>query len=125
MNNSTPYLVNQSDQSKEKSNDLPYNMEAEQQLLGALIRNNDLIDKCNNTKLKAEHFYIKQHGQIYERINKSLSTGKTANLIFLKTYVFVENWPEKIPIKLEIIPIKIPCKRGIEDFLFFADRYDI
>ena len=86
MSNSTPYLVNQSNQLKEKSNDLPYNMEAEQQLLGALIRNNDLIEKCNNTKLKAEHFYIKQHGQIYERINKSLSTGKTANLIFLKTY---------------------------------------
>ena len=86
MSNSTPYLVNQSDQLKEKSNDLPYNMEAEQQLLGALIRNNELIEKCNNTKLKAEHFYIKQHGQIYERINKSLSTGKTANLIFLKTY---------------------------------------
>jgi len=86
MSNSTPYLINQDNQSKEKTADLPYNMEAEQQLLGALIRNNDLIDKCNNTKLKAEHFYIKQHGQIYDRINKSLSAGKTANLIFLKTY---------------------------------------
>ena len=67
--------------------ELPHNIEAEQQLLGALIRNNDLIEKCNNTKLSGEHFYNKLHGEIYEKINKSLSTGKTANIIFLKTFL--------------------------------------
>ena len=56
MNNSTPYLVNQSDQLKEKSNDLPYNMEAEQQLLGALIRNNDLIENAITQNLKLNIF---------------------------------------------------------------------
>ena len=72
MSNSTPYLINQKEESENKNTDLPNNIEAEQQLLGALIRNNDLIEKCNNTRLKQEHFYIKQHGEIYERINKSL-----------------------------------------------------
>ena len=97
MSNSTPYLINQKEDSENKNTDLPNNIEAEQQLLGALIRNNDLIEKCNNTRLKQEHFYIKQHGEIYERINKSLSTGKTANLIFLKTYFENDeeiNWDE-------------------------------
>ena len=97
MSNSTPYLINQKKESDNKSIDLPHNIEAEQQLLGALIRNNDLIEKCNNARLKQEHFYIKQHGEIYERINKSLSTGKTANLVFLKTYFENDeeiNWDE-------------------------------
>ena len=97
MSNSTPYLINQKEESENKNTDLPHNIEAEQQLLGALIRNNDLIEKSNNTRLKQEHFYIKQHGEIYERINKSLSTGKTANLVFLKTYFENDeeiNWDE-------------------------------
>ena len=86
MNTSTPYLVNEDTNSEGNSLELPHNIEAEQQLLGALIRNNDLIEKCNNTKLSSEHFYNKLHGEIYEKINKSLSTGKTANIIFLKTF---------------------------------------
>ena len=86
MNTSTPYLVNENDKSEGNTLELPHNIEAEQQLLGALIRNNDLIEKCNNTRLSGEHFYNKLHGEIYEKINKSLSTGKTANIIFLKTF---------------------------------------
>ena len=86
MNTSTPYLVNEDENSNENRLELPHSIEAEQQLLGALIRNNDLIEKCNNTRLSGEHFYNKLHGEIYEKINKSLSTGKIANIIFLKTF---------------------------------------
>ena len=86
MNNSTPYLVNKEADTEGNSLELPHNIEAEQQLLGALIRNNDLIEKCNNTRLNGEHFYNKFHGEIYDKINKSLSSGKTANIIFLKTF---------------------------------------
>ena len=87
MNNSTPYLVNKEADTEGNSLELPHNIEAEQQLLGALIRNNDLIEKCNNTRLNGEHFYNKFHGEIYDKINKSLSSGKTANIIFLKTFL--------------------------------------
>ena len=86
MNTLTPYLVDEETNSKGNLLELPHNIEAEQQLLGALIRNNDLIEKCNNTKLSGEHFYNKLHGEVYDKINKSLSTGKTANIIFLKTF---------------------------------------
>ena len=58
-----------------QNQEIPSNIEAEQQLLGALIRNNDLIERCNSTRLSGEHFYNKLHGEIYEKINKSLSTG--------------------------------------------------
>ena len=74
MNTSTPYLVNEDENSNENRLELPHSIEAEQQLLGALIRNNDLIERCNNTRLSGEHFYNKLHGEIYEKINKSLST---------------------------------------------------
>ena len=43
MNTSTPYLINEDENSEGNTLELPHNIEAEQQLLGALIRNNDLI----------------------------------------------------------------------------------
>ena len=61
---SNPLLVNEDENSESNSLELPHNIEAEQQLLGALIRNNDLIEKCNNTRLSGEHFYNKLHGEI-------------------------------------------------------------
>jgi len=72
MNTSTPYLVNEDENSEINTLELPHNIEAEQQLLGALIRNNDLIEKCNNTRLSGEHFYNKLHGDIYEKINNGI-----------------------------------------------------
>ena len=61
MNTSTPYLVNEDEKSESNTLELPHNIEAEQQLLGALIRNNDLIERCNSTRFSGEHFYNKLH----------------------------------------------------------------
>ncbi|MEL0185199.1 MAG: DnaB-like helicase N-terminal domain-containing protein [Hyphomicrobiales bacterium] len=48
---------------------LPNNLDAEQQLLGALLINNDLYDRVSNY-LRGEHFYESIHGFIYENISK-------------------------------------------------------
>ena len=54
---------------------MPHNIEAEQQLLGALLINNDLIDRISNF-LKPEHFYESVHA--VNRLD-AIETAKARN----------------------------------------------
>ena len=56
MKQSSPIAINQ-DQNKPNNIELPHNIEAEQQLLGALIKNNELIDRVSQNGLKGIHFF--------------------------------------------------------------------
>ena len=44
---------------------LPQNIEAEQQLLGAILTNNDIYDRIANL-VKPEHFFDPVHARIFE-----------------------------------------------------------
>ena len=44
---------------------LPHNIEAEQQLLGAILTNNDIYDRIA-ALVKAEHFFEPVHQRIFE-----------------------------------------------------------
>ena len=68
----------------------PHNFEAEQALLGAILVNNEAIDRVSNF-LKAEHFFDPLHSQIYERALKLIWGGKRATPVILKT--FFQNAP--------------------------------
>ena len=97
MKNPTPYLIDKENQKSKKFSDLPHNIDAEQQLLGAIIRNNNLVEKCINNRLENNHFFAKHHGLIYEKISKMTSSGKGASIVFLKTYFESDdefNWDE-------------------------------
>ncbi len=61
----------------------PYNIEAEQALLGALILNNSTFEHISDF-LKAEHFSQKVHGAIFKSIAHSLERGRIADPITLK-----------------------------------------
>ena len=50
MKQSSPIPLNQ-DQKTLNNIELPHNLEAEQQLLGALIKNNELIDRVSQNGL--------------------------------------------------------------------------
>jgi replicative DNA helicase len=63
----------------------PYNLEAEQALLGAILVNNEAIDRVS-TFLKAEHFFNPLHGRIYDHALKLIWGGKRATPITLKTF---------------------------------------
>jgi replicative DNA helicase len=63
----------------------PHNLEAEQALLGAILVNNEAIDRVNGF-LKPEHFYDPVHIRIYEHALKLIWGGKRATPITLKTY---------------------------------------
>ncbi|WP_321503762.1 replicative DNA helicase [Breoghania sp.] len=63
----------------------PHNAEAERQLLGAILVNNETFYRVSDF-LEAQHFYLAPHQQIYEMIGKLVRAGKIASPITLKTY---------------------------------------
>ena len=65
---------------------LPHNIDAEQQLLGALLVNNELYDKISNN-LRVEHFFEQIHGVIFDCITKLILSNKLASPITLKTQI--------------------------------------
>lgn len=56
----------------------PHSIEAEQGVLGALLLNNELLDKVGEI-LSPEHFYDPLHGQIYDVIQKTILSGRQAS----------------------------------------------
>ncbi|MBI1385641.1 MAG: replicative DNA helicase [Rhizobiales bacterium] len=64
----------------------PHNIEAEQALLGALLRNNEAHDRVSSF-LKADHFYEPLHGRIFDLISQLVGAGKSASPITLKTFL--------------------------------------
>lgn len=75
--------IKKSDDSLEST--IPYNLEAEQSLLGALLLNNQVYERISDF-LKAEHFSHDIHAQIYSAIVLLIDSGKIADPITLKTY---------------------------------------
>ena len=61
-------------------NELPYSLEAEQTVLGALLLNPDVIPTAV-IHLKPESFYREQHREIFTIILRMFSNGKTADII--------------------------------------------
>ena len=64
---------------------MPHNEEAEQALLGAMLVNNDVLNRVEDF-LEAEHFYIPVHGRIYEAVQRIVEKAQIANPITLKAF---------------------------------------
>ncbi len=63
----------------------PHNIEAEQALLGAILVNNEALDRVSSF-LDPLHFYDPLHAQIYETLAKLIQAGKQATPITLRTF---------------------------------------
>jgi replicative DNA helicase len=57
----------------------PRNVEAEQSVLGALLLDNDSVDRMGD--LRAEHFYRGDHRAIFTEILAQITAGKTCDVI--------------------------------------------
>lgn len=58
---------------------LPYSVEAEQSVLGALLIDNNAIDRIGD--LRTEHFFMGDHGAIFDEITRQIAAGKQVDLI--------------------------------------------
>jgi replicative DNA helicase len=65
---------------------LPQNVEAEQQLLGAILTNNDVFDRVSSF-LKPEHFFEPTHTRIYEIAAARIQKNALASPVTLKAFL--------------------------------------
>lgn len=66
--------------------ELPANIEAEQQLLGAILTNNDLFDQAASI-IRAEHFYDPVHKRIWETAAERIHKNALASPVTLKAFM--------------------------------------
>lgn len=57
----------------------PHSLEAEQSVLGALLYDNDAMDRI--TDLRAQHFYRYDHRMIFEHVCRLIISGRNADVI--------------------------------------------
>jgi len=64
----------------------PHNIEAEQQLLGAILTNNDTYDRVTSI-LQANHFFDPVHGRIFEVAEARIRKNSIASPVTLKAFL--------------------------------------
>jgi len=65
---------------------LPHNIEAEQQLLGAILVNNDIYDRIASL-IRAEHFHDPVHARIFEIASARIQKNALASPVTLKAFM--------------------------------------
>ncbi|WP_279100540.1 replicative DNA helicase [Bartonella apis] len=65
---------------------VPHNIEAEQALLGAILINNDALDRVSDF-LKPEHFFEPLHQTIFAVLSEMIKNGKLANPVTIKPFI--------------------------------------
>ncbi len=82
MNEQLPEAIKEAAQ---EAGPAPHNIEAEQQLLGALLTNNDIYERVSDL-VKPGHFYDPVHARIYERIQERIQKNTLASPVTLKPF---------------------------------------
>ncbi len=78
--------IRQDQQSSEESGTLPHSIEAEQQLLGAILTNNDVFDRVASI-IQPHHFYEPVHERIYEVAMRRIQKNALASPVTLKAFL--------------------------------------
>ncbi len=66
--------------------DLPHNVEAEQQLIGAILSSNDVLDRVDDL-VKPDHFYDPVHADIFALASKRITSGVQTDATTLKNFM--------------------------------------
>ncbi|WP_136441371.1 replicative DNA helicase [Pacificoceanicola onchidii] len=70
----------------EAAETMPHSIEAEQQLLGAILTNNDIYDRVASV-ISAKHFYDPVHSRIYEVAAARIAKNNLASPVTLKAFM--------------------------------------
>ncbi|MDG1457506.1 MAG: replicative DNA helicase [Pseudoprimorskyibacter sp.] len=84
MNDLTP--VSSQEGQAPDTGTIPHSIEAEQQLLGAILTNNDVYDRIAGI-IGAQHFYDPVHARIYETASARIAKNALASPVTLKTFL--------------------------------------
>ena len=70
---------------KNKLDELPNNIEAEQSVIGSILLSNEIFDEINMF-VNSKNFYDPMHQKIFNAIESLIYKGMLANPITLKNY---------------------------------------
>ncbi len=79
-------VIRMGQQPGEEAATLPHNIEAEQQLLGAILTNNDIYDRIA-ARVRAEHFHDPVHRRIFEVAAARIQKNALASPVTLKPFL--------------------------------------
>ncbi|AUH33994.1 replicative DNA helicase [Paracoccus tegillarcae] len=85
MAEATAITIRQAAQDAEEQT-VPFSIEAEQQLLGALLTNNDVFDRISQI-IKPEHFYEPVHTRIFEICSERIRKNALASPVTIKAFM--------------------------------------
>ncbi|WP_316861254.1 replicative DNA helicase [uncultured Cohaesibacter sp.] len=84
------------------SRQAPHNLEVEQQLLGAILVNNQTFDRIE-AFLKPNHFFDPNLRDIFEKISALIRKGKVASPVTLKTFFPADHMIADMPVDLYLV----------------------
>ena len=103
----------------------PHNIDAEQAVLGAILINNDAMDRVSNV-LKPEHFYDPLHSQVFETMGKLIHMGKPATPITLRTFFEnAERIDENLSVPQYIVKLATNAATIINAYEYAKTIYDL
>jgi len=59
----------------------PHSIEAEHAVLGALLRDNDAVDRLGD--LRAEHFFLSDHAVVFDEFMRQVTAGRSCDVVSL------------------------------------------
>ncbi len=78
--------INSQEPDQESLDVAPHSIEAEQQLLGAILTNNDIFDRIASI-VTPEHFYDPVHARIFELASARIAKNNLASPVTLATFL--------------------------------------
>ena len=108
---------------KDKFNELPNNIEAEQSVIGSILVTNEIFDEIN-TNVSNINFYDPMHQKIFNSIESLIYKGMLANPITLKNYFENEKDDLDIPEYLvKITKFSTSSRQAIEYSKIIYDMF--
>ena len=108
---------------KNKLEELPNNIEAEQSVIGSILLSNEIFDEIN-ILISSKNFYDPMHQKIFYAIEKLIYSGMLANPITLKNYFENEKDELNVPEYLvKITKFSTSSRQAIEYSKLIYDLY--
>ena len=86
INSGVPEALGQSAAGAQDGDPMPHSIEAEQQLLGAILTNNDIYDRVASV-IGAKHFYDPVHARIFDIAAARIAKNNLASPVTLKAFM--------------------------------------
>ena len=108
---------------KDRSEELPNNIEAEQSVIGSILLTNEIFDEVSLI-ISNKNFYDPVHKKIFEALEKLIYGGLLANPITLKNYFEKEKDELNIPEYLvKITKFSTSSRQALEYSKLIFDLY--